>query len=489
MNIILSRSTAVLLLGFGLSVFSGCVTVEPAPDFRRARDLVEASTGFPDIYNPEAPAITRQEIVAALADGLFIDEAVRIGLLNNRRLQSEFMSIGVAKADWVQSGLLSNPSLDMLVRFPVDGGRSQIEGLFVQNILELWRIPLRKEISQHRVDDAVFTIARIAADLVADTRSAYYEALAADELRTLAQDNLENARRTYEAVRNLREGGVASQFDENLAHGPVLEAHVSLRARELEARNARRRIASLLAIDVDVDDLVLLDSLPDPVAPELDVDTLIAIAKDARLDLQAYRAALAAAAVRINFESGKALGELSIGISVERPAVVGDTVVGPALTATIPIFDQNQAQVSRAEYLYLQAIKSLEAIELAMAQEIRGSVDRAATAASMVAFYERELLPQAEQNLEFARTAYTSGQATLIAMLETQRTFIEARTGYIQARRAAATATSRLEQAVGRPLSSLDVGQLTLPYQASPLGMGRAHPAASHPNIGKTNST
>ncbi len=456
MNIILSRSTAVLLLASGLCFFSGCATVEPGPDFLRVRDLVEASTGFPETYNPEAPAITREEIVAALADGLAIDEAVRIGLLNNRQLQSEFMSIGVAKADWVQSGLLSNPSLDMLVRFPVDGGRSQIEGLFVQNILELWRIPLRKEISQHGLDDAVFTIARIAADLVAETRSAYYEALAADELRTLAQDNLENARRAYGAVRSLREGGVASQFDENLSHGPVLEAHVSLRARQLEARNARRRVASLLAIDIDVDDLSLLDSLPDPVAPQLDVDSLIAIAKDARLDLQAYRAAMAAAAARINFESGKAFGELSIGISVERPAVAGDTVVGPAFTATIPIFDQNQAQVSRAEYLYLQALKSLEAIELGMAQEIRGTADRATTAASMVAFYQSELLPQAQQNLEFATTAYTSGQTSLIAMLEAQRTFFEARTAYIQARQGAATAMARLEQAIGRPLCELE---------------------------------
>ena len=143
---------------------------------------------------------------------------------------------------------------------------------------------------------------------------------------------------------------------------------------------------------------------------------------------------MAAAAARINFESGKALGELSIGISVERPAVAGDTVVGPAFTATIPIFDQNQAQVSRAEYLYLQALKSLEAIELGMAQEIRGTADRATTAASMVAFYQSELLPQAQQNLEFATTAYTSGQTSLIAMLEAQRTFFEARTGYIQAR-------------------------------------------------------
>ncbi|VAX38972.1 hypothetical protein MNBD_PLANCTO03-2099, partial [hydrothermal vent metagenome] len=295
MNRIPSRSTALLLLTSCFLLCSGCAAVKPGPDFLRVRALVEESTGFPGTYNPEEPAVTREEITAAFADGLSMEEAVRLALLNNRRLQAEFMSIGVAKADWVQSGLLSNPSLDMLVRFPVDGGRSQIEGLFVQNILELWRIPLRKELSQHRLDDAVFTIARIAADLVTETKNAYYEALAADELRLLAERNLENATHGYEAVRNLREGGVATQFDENLARGPALEAEVSLRTRQLEARDARRRIASLLSVELDVDALTLLDSLPDPAEPKLDVESLIAIAMEARLDLRAYQAAMAAA--------------------------------------------------------------------------------------------------------------------------------------------------------------------------------------------------
>ena len=160
--------------------------------------------------------------------------------------------------------------------------------------------------------------------------------------------------------------------------------------------------------------------------------------------------------MQINLESHKSLGDLSIGVAVERPPVAGDSLVGPALTATIPIFDQNQAQVARSEYLYAQAVKSLEAIQLGVAQDIRGAVDRAATAASVFAFYQSELLPQAEQSLEFATTAYASGQASLIAMLEAQRAFLEARTGLIEAHRVVATTVARLEQAVGRPLGELE---------------------------------
>jgi len=456
MNILNRRSTIFLLIVPCLLLSPGCTTVKPGPDFLRVQELVEQSTGFPDTYNPEEPMISHDEIIALLADGLSIDEASRIALLNNRRLQAQFMSIGVAKADWVQSGLLSNPSLDMLLRFPVDGGRSQIEGLFLQNILELWRIPLRKELAQHKLDDTVFTIARIASDLVAETRTTYYQALAADELQLLAERNLENATQGYQAVRNLREGGVATIFDENLARGPLLEAQVSLRSRQLEARDARRRIATLLSIDLDVNTLILLDSLPDPAVPQYDVDSLIEIAMDARLDLRAYQAAMDAAGVSINYESRNALGELSIGVSVERPPVTGETIVGPAISATIPIFDQNQAQIARAEYQFVQAVKSFEAIQLKVTQDIRSIADHASTVTLTLAFYESELLPQVEQNLEMATTAYSSGQASLVALLEAQRTYLEAKTGYIQSRQESAAAMLRLEQAVGKPLKQIE---------------------------------
>ena len=406
-----------------------------------------------NLYNPEVLLISRDELAIAIAEGLSIDEAIRIALLNNRQLQANFMSIGVAKADWVQSGLLTNPSLNMLVRFPTDGGRSMIEASFVQNILELWRIPIRKEISQHALDRAVFSIAAIASDLVANTRNAYYEALAADQLWLLAEEHLQIAERAYEAVGRLREGGVATKFDESLARSPFLKAQVALRTGKYETRAARRRLASLLSVDCDVDNLELIDSLPDPQVPDFDVESLIDIAMQARFDLRAYRAAIAAAASRIKLQTGKTLSELSIGASIERQAIEGEPIIGPAFTVTIPIFDQNQAQIAKAEYLYIQATKKLESIELGIAQDIRDATDRASIAAVTVSFYQKELLPQADQNLEFATTLYTSGQASLIAMLESQRSFLESRSGYRQARRDSATAISRLEQVVGKQLT------------------------------------
>ena len=45
----------------------------------------------------------------------------------NRQLQAAFYDIGIARADWVQAGLLSNPSLGVGILFPEGGGRSNLQ--------------------------------------------------------------------------------------------------------------------------------------------------------------------------------------------------------------------------------------------------------------------------------------------------------------------------------------------------------------------------
>ncbi len=116
--IAMGRQHATIGQALTLVLAISCAQVEPRADFDQARELVEESTGRDEVFDPYAPALTAEELEAILADGLSLDEALRLALVNNRDLQAEFQEIGVAHADWVQSRLLSNPSLDVLLRFP-----------------------------------------------------------------------------------------------------------------------------------------------------------------------------------------------------------------------------------------------------------------------------------------------------------------------------------------------------------------------------------
>ena len=135
-------------------------------------------------------------------------------------------------------------------------------------------------------------------------------------------------------------------------------------------------------------------------------------------------------------------------------------MIGPNIAVTLPIFDQNQAQIARATYAQVQAVKSYEDLYLGIAQDIRVAVDRSVTLWSNVVFYRNELLPQADRNLEFTDAAYQAGTVGVLTLLESQRSRLGTRRGYVQAWANAATALSDLERAAGVPLDEIEAARM-----------------------------
>jgi len=131
-------------------------------------------------------------------------------------------------------------------------------------------------------------------------------------------------------------------------------------------------------------------------------------------------------------------------------------MIGPNLAVTLPIFDQNQAQIAKATYAQVQAVKSYEDLYLGIAQDIRMAVDQSKTLWGNVTFYRVELLPQADRNLEFTQAAYQAGTVGVLALLESQRSMLKTRLGYVQVWATAATSLSDLERAVGLPLTDVE---------------------------------
>ncbi|MFT6040559.1 MAG: cobalt-zinc-cadmium efflux system outer membrane protein [Planctomycetota bacterium] len=434
---------------------ASCVQVEPGPDYDRARSLFTESTGRVDVFDPYAEALTQEELDEIVADGLSLDEALRVALLNNRELQADFHDIGIAHADWVQSQLMSNPSLDALLRFPSGGGRGMLEATVGMEFLELWRIPVRTKAAEQALETTVFRIARRAGERLADTRSSYYSAVAAQELHQVAIDNVELAARSFAAVRSLHEAGVADAFDENLAQGPLLAAQLAVRTTRIEAANARRDLASMLSFNRPVDTLVLTEPLPEPAATTLDSELLVQSALIARLDLRAFHTAIESLNAQVLLERREAWGDVGAGVSSERPAGSGDTQVGPAFSLTLPLFDQNQAQVARAMLKLEQMVKLQESAQVAISQNVRSSVDRVNTASQSLAFYNDDVLPQAERSLELAQESFAAGRITLLALVEVQRQLLDARRGHVTLRLEAATSASDLERVLGAPLPLL----------------------------------
>jgi outer membrane protein TolC len=444
-----------LTIALVTAALGACASVDPRPDYDRARNEIRAATGIDELHDPQQPLLGPGELDAALADGLGLDEAARLALLNNRRLHAGFLSLGVARAEFVQAGLLENPSLSLAFLVPDGGGRVRWNADVLGNIADLWRIPARQSLARAGLEQRVLELSRFAGDLVASTRRAYVESVAAGAAQSVARDDAQLARQSLNGVRRRVQEGVASAADEALAASLALEADFALQSAERERVRSVRELAALLSLERDLIDVALTDPLPVPEPDALDREALVARSVEARADARAARAAVEAAEAALDLERRSRFG-LSAGVSVERPegGGSGDPLIGPAATVELPIFDQHQARIARAELELGQRRKESEALTAEIRQSVRAAADTAVLAARAAAYARDELVPQAVRGAALAQRAHELGDTTILAQLDAQRTLLGARRGAVAARLEAALARIELERAVGAPLGA-----------------------------------
>ena len=482
----------ILWLLAPLAAIGGCATVNPQLDYDRVGQQVSGATGQERVYRPEEDELVRERVAELVRDGLTVNEAVNVCLLNSPGLQAAFFDVGMARADVVQAGLFSNPFVGVSAKFPDGGGLANLEASVAQNIADLWQIPVRKRAAERSLDQAILELARTAVNLAADAKAAYYAAVGADQRHRIARENLAVARELLDLALARQQAGAANELDVNLSRSVAVNADIEVEEARLASADARRALATILGLVSDADALILADSLPDEYPEIADALSLVELGKKWRLDIRAAEEAVAVAEAQLKEQYRLIFPVVELGLELERedrrsqggrdiladtarasiadggltaPKIQPrserrsergqDTIIGPSLGAELPIFDQNQAQIARAQYALQQARKTLEAVDRAVTQEVRSAADRALTAWRIMQKFREQSIPLAQSNLELSREAYRAGRASFLSVLEAQRFSLETRSGLVRAAQSAALAVPELERTIGLPFAKL----------------------------------
>ena len=110
------------------------------------------------------------------------------------------------------------------------------------------------------MDASILKVAGLAAKLNADVKTAYADALTADEAIPLADDDLAIARETTRLAAQAHADGRAEELDPSLARADELRLGLAVQEAYLERDRAYRRVAALLSLPGDPP-LLLTDSL------------------------------------------------------------------------------------------------------------------------------------------------------------------------------------------------------------------------------------
>jgi len=416
-----------------LILLSGCGTVKTQREWTR---LAEVTGNFTDqeilweqSYEDEKKI--QEEIGKILIDNILTEsEAVRMTLINNRRLQSTFEEIGISKADLVQAGLFHNPSLGILFRFPFEGNGTNIdlEGGFI--LSDLWQMPFRKKVASARMDAVIMEVSRAVLDAVIEAKIAYREVFYLSLKRDEIQKILEESRKISEETGKRRNFGFMSELDVSMAQSMVSSVEMELAKAEAAINMAKAHLDRILGIGREHSDYGIEADVNE--IPEMpDMKTLLQYAVDHRADAQIARLRIREAERALKLEKTRILKHLGVSASYEKD-VEGSEVIGPGVDLQIPIFDQNRASIAKSRFILRRAKKELQAIEGQIKEEILIDLERIRLYKTEIVIYEEKTIPLNQKAMEYAGKWVGAMQLNRLYLLETQKQLLQSQKDYLE---------------------------------------------------------
>ncbi|CAM4246827.1 TolC family protein [Myxococcus xanthus] len=458
-----------MLVGAAL-LAGGCASIQKERGHAEVAALVEERLGRKTRWNQGTPedAEVARHLDALLKEDLTSDHSVEVALLNNPALQATYEDLGVSQADMVQAGLLSNPTLDGSIGFPISGrGASEHEVSLVQDFVDLFTLPLRKRVAREQFMADTLRVAHEALATAAKVRKAFSEVQALQQLMELRRMALQAAVAAADLSARLRAAGNITELELASEQAAAEGARLELAEGELALVEAREHLNRLMGLWGPRTQWTLSEKLPPLPDQEVSLAHLESLAIRHRLDIDAARKQVMLLWNALELaRSTRFFGRVDVGVHEHRDAD-GPRLFGPTLSLELPIFDQRQALIARLEAQHRQGERRLMELSVNTRSEVRAARARLLALRLVADRYRRVVLPLREKVVEQSQLQYNAMQIGLFQLLSAKREQVDAYQGYIEAVRDYWMARADLEQLVGGRLREGSAAPTPSPSQPS----------------------
>jgi outer membrane protein TolC len=380
-------------LGVVALVLTGCATFSQDGGLNTVSTMTKERTGQSVQFSrPDSTTESLDNSVnQLLSKPLTSDAAVQIALMNNKGLQASFAELGIAEADLVQSGRMRNPSFSF---GKMRGGHDvEIDRSVMFDLVGLLTIPLRSNIESRRFEQAKLQATSQAVRLAADTRKAYFNAVAAgqtvqymEQVRTATEAGAELAKRMAQV-------GNFSKLDQ--AREQVFHADATAqfaRARH-NATAAREQLSRLMGLWGERTAFKLPDRLPDLPKTLTNINDIESQAMQQRLDVQMARrdAEMTASALGLTKATGF-INVLHAGY-VNKSTSDAPRENGYEIELELPIFDWGRSRTRKAEAIYMQSVHRTADTAIRARSEVREAYSAYRTTYDLARHYRDEAVP------------------------------------------------------------------------------------------------
>ncbi|MBK4738821.1 TolC family protein [Noviherbaspirillum sp. DKR-6] len=392
-------------------------------------------------------AEVRQAVNQLLQEPLTPDSAVRVALINNKGLQASLAELGIAEANLVQAGRLRNPGFTFS---RLRGGDDvEIDRSVMFDFIGLLTLPARIGIESRRFEQAKLFAAAQAVQLAADTRRAYFNAVAAQQSVRYAEQVLDAARASAELAERMRRVGNWSKLDGAREQSFYADATTQLARARHNATAEREALTRLLGLwGTAAAEYRIPERLPDlPKAPQeaADIETL---AMQQRLDVQAVKRSTEATANALGLTRATRFINVFDAGYINKSQTGAPRENGYEVSLELPIFDWGSARTARAEATYMQAVQRTADTAIRARSEVREAYSAYRTSYDIARHYRDEVVPLRKRISDEVLLRYNGMLASVFELLADARAQVGGVNAAIGAQRDFWIAQTRLEAAI-----------------------------------------
>lgn len=386
-----------------------------------------------------------------------MDEAIQLALTHSPALKAARTQLPQSQAQEVTANLRPNPTLawdsQFLPLFHPSQFTSDILNDQAQWDLGVGYLIERGSKRQRRYQAAQAATA-VTQSQVADAERTLSLAVAQDFITVLqaesnlalAQDNLKSFQQSVDISEQRYKAGDISEGDYLKIKLQLLQFQTDVSTSQLariQALIALRQQIGYQAVPADYD--VAGDMAYQPVNSSL--DDLKAMALRDRPDLAAAQRGIKAAQAQYQLARANSKQDLSTTFNFSH--VAGTSTGAFFFNIPLAIFDRNQGEIARTHFAIDQSQAQAAAANETVLSDVSNAFEAVRSNDQVVKLYSSGYLKVAQQSRDITEYAYQKGAATLLDLLDAERSYRATQLAYRSALAAYMTAVEQLRSAIG----------------------------------------
>lgn len=390
-----------------------------------------------------ATSVTSGPMLATAQSGMTLADFEAIALSNNPTLQELVATTQKAAGFRIQVGLRANPYLFYNGTQIADAGTDQHTVNISQTYVTGDKLALNRRVLNEALRAQLLQLEAQKYRVATDIRVTFYDALAAQKRIKLIKDFQSVADKGLELAELRKKALEGSQLDVVQAKVQKNEIDLALQQAQVSFDSAWRALVAL-AGNPQMLPVTLQGELPQS-ETSLDWALLAATMIGSSPEYQAAQTRVSQARANLDRQCVQPIPNLDFQLGAGTDNGTNAGLINLQVGAPIPVFNKNQGNIAAARAELLRASKEVERIENSIKARLAAVSRDYDSSLAAVTKYASDILPNANEGLKLAETAYKAGETSFVQVLVARRTYYDTNLQFIVSQAQLAQARAQVD--------------------------------------------